>query len=160
MPRAKSTKSPSAAPESKPYSKTKPAPKKKSKNPTNKKQGAWSSDELKALYDVMCPKRVSLRRLACPRADPFGWSGPAVPRSSSSDRPRSSFLVWPLFEGVLRGENSQCPWARPKGSRSVRGEPDETCCKCCDIADPRPASSGTRSRAPSPAATQSRVTTR
>lgn len=59
MPRAKSTKSPSAAPESKPYSKAKPAPKKKSKNPTNKKQGAWSSDELKALYDVMCPKRVS-----------------------------------------------------------------------------------------------------
>lgn len=70
MPRAKST---SAAPESKgkPYSKPSssskgksPAPaagaKKKSKNPTNKKQGAWSSDELKALYDVMCPKRVSV----------------------------------------------------------------------------------------------------
>lgn len=63
MPRAKST---SAAPDTKPYSKPSskgksPAPaKKKSKNPTNKKQGTWSSDELKALYDIMCPKRVSV----------------------------------------------------------------------------------------------------
>lgn len=59
MPRAKTSKASSDERDEKPYAKP-AAPKKKSKNPTNKKQGAWSSEELKALYEVMCPKRVSV----------------------------------------------------------------------------------------------------
>lgn len=62
MPKAKSTKPASSSSDEKPY--TKPTSK-KSKNPTNKKQGAWSAEELKALYEVMCPKRVSMPSRLC-----------------------------------------------------------------------------------------------
>lgn len=60
MPRAKKVKSESPD-EGKPYSKPAKKPAAKSKNPTNRKQGAWSAEELRALYEYMCPKRVSYR---------------------------------------------------------------------------------------------------
>ncbi|EJT47760.1 hypothetical protein A1Q2_04167 [Trichosporon asahii var. asahii CBS 8904] len=102
MPRAKST---SAAPESKgkPYSKPSssskgksPAPaagaKKKSKNPTNKKQGAWSSDELKALYDVMCPKRTGVKW------DEVARAIPGRDAKSCNNKPKIMEMIMALAE--------------------------------------------------------------
>ncbi|RSH82315.1 hypothetical protein EHS25_006025 [Saitozyma podzolica] len=44
----------------KPRSSVTPSPKKRAVGDSPKKMGAWSGDELKALYNIMCPKRTGV----------------------------------------------------------------------------------------------------
>ncbi|GFZ50764.1 hypothetical protein JCM24511_08522 [Saitozyma sp. JCM 24511] len=45
----------------KPRSSVTPSPKKHAVGNSPKKMGAWSGDELKALYNIMCPKRTGVK---------------------------------------------------------------------------------------------------
>ncbi|OCF36116.1 hypothetical protein I316_01988 [Kwoniella heveanensis BCC8398] len=58
--KAKTVKSVTSTPTKKKSNKSDVSPKKEPTTPGVRKVGAWSGEELKALYNILCPKRVGV----------------------------------------------------------------------------------------------------